>query len=313
MHHEARQEAGARKEIIGLLDVAIDEDVLPGHQHLVHDEHGVVLVDPARQRIVEGRTHHRRLHFVRRAADELHARRIGRHHEDGGEFLVLHRDQAVMRDEGVIGQHRAGRHHLGARDDDALVGFLFDVTADVADFVRRLVAIDRRMDDGVIDEGHALLAEFVPAFGVVLIRIVEIRIGAERRQKRRLVVGRAAEPAISELGPFRDRGAAGEQVVHRLGRLEESMRHAAIAGVGRHHDFVFVLGVVHGVVQPRHHPRGVAEGRMFGDLLDLLAVDEDLAAVVERGEILRSVLRTGDFDLAGGFGLGCEGFGARAF
>ena len=158
MHDEARQEAGAREEVVGLLDVAVDEDVLPGDQHLVHDEDGVVLVEPRRERIVERAAHHRRRHLVGRAADELHARRVGRHHEDDGEILVLQRDQPVMGDEGVVGQHRAGRHHLGAGDDQAGVGFLLDMAADVGDLVRRPVAVDRRMDDGVVDEGHALLA-----------------------------------------------------------------------------------------------------------------------------------------------------------
>ena len=119
VHDEARQEAGAREEVVGLLDVAVDEDVLPGDQHLVHDEDGVVLVEARGERIVERAAHRGRRHLVGRAADELHARRIGRDHEDDGEVLVLQRDQAVMGDEGVVGQHRAGRHHLGAGDDDA--------------------------------------------------------------------------------------------------------------------------------------------------------------------------------------------------
>ena len=62
--------------------------------------------------------------------------RIRRHHEDHGELLVLNGNQAVMRDEGVVRQHRAGGDDLGAGDDEAGVGFLLDVTADVADFVR---------------------------------------------------------------------------------------------------------------------------------------------------------------------------------
>ncbi len=93
-----------------------------------------------------------------------------------------------MGDEGVVGQHRAGRHHLGAGDDEAGVRLLLDMAADVGHFVRRPVAVDRRVDDGVIDEGNALLAVAVPALGVVLVGIVEVGVRPERREERGLVV-----------------------------------------------------------------------------------------------------------------------------
>ena len=38
------------------------------------------------------------------------------------------------------------------------------------------------------------------------------------------------------------------------------------------------------VVEPRNHPRRVAEGRMLGDVLDPLAVDPHLSAVIEAVE-----------------------------
>ena len=203
-----------------------------------------------------------------------------------------------MRDEGVVGQHRAGRDHLGAGDDEAGVGLLLDMAADVGDLVRRPVAIDRRMDDGVIDERHALLAELVPALGVLLVGIVEVGIGAERGQERGLVVGRAADPAVGDPRPFGDRVAAGDQIVDGLRRLEEGVRHAAIAGVGRQQELVLALVVVQRVVEARDHARGVAEGRMGGDVLDPLAVDVDGAVVAQRVQIFRAGLRTGDFDVA---------------
>ena len=205
-----------------------------------------------------------------------------------------------MGDEGVIGEHRSGRHDLGAGNDDAGVGLLLHVTANVADFVRRPVAVDRRMDDGVIDEGHALLAEFVPALGVLAVRIVELGVGAQRRQEGRLVVGRTAEPAVGELRPFRDGVAPGQEIVERFRRLEECVRLAAVAGIGRHHDLVGMLGIAQRVVEPRHHARGVAERRMGGHVLHALAVDEDRAIIAERVEVFVAGLRRGDARLCGG-------------
>ena len=196
-----------------------------------------------------------------------------------------------MRDEGVVGQHRAGGHHLRARHHDPGVGFLFDVTANIADLARRAIAVDRRMNDGVIDERHALLAEFVPALGVVLIRIIELGVGAERRQKRRLVVGRTAEPSVGELRPLGDGVPPGQQIVERFRRLEERVGLAAVAGVSRHHDLVGVFRVVQRIVKPGHHARGVAEGRVRRDVLHALAVDVNRAVVAERLDIFRAGLR----------------------
>src|SRR5690606_40349332 len=42
VHDEPGQKARLREKVVGLLDVAVNEDVLPGHEHVVHDEHGVV-------------------------------------------------------------------------------------------------------------------------------------------------------------------------------------------------------------------------------------------------------------------------------
>src|SRR5260370_41031937 len=100
------------------------------------------------------------------------------------------------------------------------------MAADIADLVRRPVAIDRWLDDGMIDEGHALLAKFVPAPGVVLVRIVKVRVGADGREKRRLVIRRAAHPAISHARPFGADVAAGDGILHGLWRLADGARHS---------------------------------------------------------------------------------------
>src|SRR5262249_58182735 len=81
--------------------------------------------------IVEGTSEHGRAQLVGDAADELHALGVGGHHEDDGEVLALYGDEAVMCDEGEVGQGRARGHHLGPRDVDARVRLLRHARADV--------------------------------------------------------------------------------------------------------------------------------------------------------------------------------------
>ena len=131
-----RQKARARKEVVRLLDVGVDEHVFPGHEHVVHHEDRVVLVQAAGQRIVEGAAEQGRPHLVRDAADQLHALRVGRHHEHDREVLALDRNEPVVGHEGEMRQRRAGRDHLGARDVDPRVGLLGDVRADVGGAAR---------------------------------------------------------------------------------------------------------------------------------------------------------------------------------
>src|SRR5262249_60934114 len=107
------------------------------------------------------------------------------------------------------------------------------MAADIGDFIRRPIAIDRRVNDCVVDERYALLTEFVPTLGVVLIRLVELGIGAERGEESSLVIRRAPHPSVGNPRPLGDRLATGDEVLHALWRLEEGVRHATIAGVGR--------------------------------------------------------------------------------
>jgi hypothetical protein len=76
------------------------------------------------------------------------------------------------------------------------------------------------------------------------------------------------------------------------------VRHAAIAGVGRHQKLVLALVVVQRVVEAGDHARGVTEGRMGGDVFDPLTVDVDGAVIAQRVQIFLAGLRTGDFDVA---------------
>ena len=288
------QEAGAREEVVGLVDVGIDEHVLPRHQHVIHDEDRVVLVQPARQRVVERTAHRRGALLVGHAADQLHAGRVGRHDEDHGEVLVLHRDQSVVRDEGVVRQRRTGGDDLGAADADAGVGLLGHAHVDVGRPARRAgrhVAIHRRMDDRVVDERQPLLAVAVPVPRVVLIRRIEFGVGTERGEERRLVVGRPAQPAIAQPRPGGDRVTRRDLLVGRAWSHEIPMREAAPFGRACQH--VAALGVVRvqRVVKPREHPCDVAERGMAGDVRDALAIDPDLAAIVETVEEFLAAVR----------------------
>ena len=194
-----------------------------------------------------------------------------------------------MRDKGEMGQRRAGGDDLGAGDADAGVGLLGHMGVDVgraARGARSHVAVDRRLHDRVIDEWHPLLAEAVPAARILLIRLVKLRIGAERGEKRRLVVGRAAEPAISQPRPRGDRVTSSYLFLGRTRRHEIAVGEAA--PFGRAAQNILLLGVVamQRVVKPRDHPRCIAKGRMLGDFLYALAVDPHLPAVVEAVEKL---------------------------
>src|SRR6185437_14109689 len=140
-----------------LVDVAVREDVLPRHQHLVEYDDRVVLVQAAGKRIIERAAHHRRGHLIGGAAEELHPLGTGRHDADEGEVLGLDRQRAVVGDEVVVRESRSGGDHFGSADDQPGVGFLLDVHVDVAHFGQFFVTVYRRIDDRVVYEGHFFL------------------------------------------------------------------------------------------------------------------------------------------------------------
>ena len=284
MQLEARHKAAAREEGVGLLDIAKDEDVLPGDEHLVHDEDRVVLVEAARQRIVERAAEHGGALFVRDAADEFGALGVGRNDEDEGEIPVLDRQQPDMRDKGEMGQRRAGGDDLGAGDVDPGIGLAGHMRIDVSRAARRTrshVAVDRRVDERMVDERYPLLAVSVPAPRIFLIGLIKFRIGAQRREKCGLVVGRPPEPPIGQARPGRDRVAAGDQLLGGARRHEIPMGEAAPFGRAGQHALAIGMVAMQRVVESGDHPRGIAKGRMGGHVLDPLAVDPHLPAVVE--------------------------------
>ena len=185
-------------------------------------------------------------------------------------------------------QRRIGGHHLGARDVDAGVGLLLDGDVDVLHLLDRLVAIDRRIDQGMIEEQHRLLAALVPSAGIVGELAVEVGIGAERVDEGRLVVGAAAEPAIGDARPSGDGVALRDHILAAVRDLEEFVGIAARTGIGRRGQHVLGFLGVQRIVEQRHRSRRIAKGRMGGDVLHPLAVDVNFAAVAQRLQEFRS-------------------------
>ena len=213
---ETVEEAGARIEALQPLDVAMNDHVLPGDERVVEDEDGVVLVEARCQRIVPRRAGGGGGELVGRPADQLDAGRVHRrdehhHHARVGDLLAH-----VLAEEIVMGQRRVGGHHLGAGDVDAGVGLLLDGDVDVLDLLDRLVAVDRRIDEGVVEIEHGLLRALVPGARVVGELAVELGIGAERVEECGLVVGAAAHPAVGDARPGGDRVALRDHFLARI-------------------------------------------------------------------------------------------------
>ena len=213
LQREAVDEAGARIERLQPLDVAMDDDVLPGDEGVVEHEDGVVLVEAGGERIVPGRAGGGGGQLVGGAADQLDARRVHRrdehHHHAGIDDLLAH----VLAEEIVVGEGRVGGHHLGAGDVDAGVRLLLDGDVDVLHLLDRLVAVDGRIDQRVVEIEHGLLAALVPGARVAGELAVELGVGAQRVEERGLVVGAAAHPAVGDARPGGDGVALGDDVL----------------------------------------------------------------------------------------------------
>ena len=129
-------------------DVAVDEHVLPRHEHVVEHDVAVGLVEAARQRIVERIGGAER---ERPARIELDARRVDRDRDAVGVVLVarLQRMDAAQMD--VVGDRAGGGQLLRAGDDDAVVALLdhAGIKRRIALLVRGLAAVDLRRHDRV--------------------------------------------------------------------------------------------------------------------------------------------------------------------
>ena len=179
----------------------------------------------------------------------------------------------------VVRNSAAGGELLRARNDDAVVALLdhAGIERRIALLVRRLAAVDLRRDDRVgrvevvvahvLVEGDDVVGELLAA-------------GREHVRRRRVaaeepgdVVGRAAHQAERRLGPgFREQPPRPRSAWRARDLVGAQNRRA---GLGRAEGHALAhLGRGRDVVEPRDRARRLAEGRMRGDVLDALAVDE---------------------------------------
>ncbi|CAB5067598.1 unannotated protein [freshwater metagenome] len=302
MQGEPRSEARTtrpRRCLVG----PVHEDVLPRDEHLVEHEDRVVLVQPARQWVVKWAAGNSRLELEGVAADQFDPGCVHRRCAHDSVRLVPHR-QSVVGDEVVVRECRAGCDHLRTRHDEAVVGLFLDVHANPRRLVGGQVAVHGRVDDCVVPVWNGLLRLFVPVQRVGLVRGVELAVGAEGAEERRLVVGRPTHPSMDEALPAGDGVTAADEVLHRPGNLEEPMRTAAAPGVGLGGEDVPGGWVVQCVVHRRDGPHAVAERRVRGDVLDPLTLEVHRAAVAQALDVLGARVRT----TCGGRGrltLGC--------
>jgi hypothetical protein len=147
------------------------------------------------------------------------------------------------------------------------------MNGDIAHGFGRRVTVDRRIDDRVVEIEHALLGLAVPGLGVIGVLAVKGMVGAQGFGKTRLVVGRTTHPAVAHACPLGDGGAVRDEVFARARDPENALRGPTVAGVRRTGEDVFGSRIVEPVIHPRHHARGVAEGRVGGDVVDALAID----------------------------------------
>src|SRR5881397_4329699 len=84
-----------------------------------------------------------------------------------------------------------------------------------------IFAVDRRVDDNVIQKEDLGRILPVPSRGVLAVGLVEIRRGAEGGHERRFVVRCASHKPVREAGPGRDGLASLEQLLRGVAGLEE--------------------------------------------------------------------------------------------
>ena len=186
-----------------LAGLAVEEDALVGHEHVVEDDEAVGHADAAAHREVADVV---ALRVVRRV-DDAHAGRADRHGAGDGVVLLAGLHRLRRHHEQVVAQRRAADVQLGAADDHAVAAAVDDVhvRVGVALAGRRQAAValgvgdalgDAHVgDDGVVDVGLQ---------PVLVDRVDALQPRRRRQQRHERLVGDVEGEVhrVDDLGPL---------------------------------------------------------------------------------------------------------------
>ncbi|SQI30983.1 Uncharacterised protein [Serratia plymuthica] len=253
---------------------------------MIHNQDRIVLVKTARERVIERRSGRAGHQLIGGAGDKFHPFGIHRRHKHQRKVRVIaHHLGGAEADKVVVGQRRVGRHHLGAADDNAGVGLFLHLDVNVFHFVDRFVAVNRRVDDGVVKVQTGFLNAFVPMAGVIGELTVKLRVSPQSAAEGRLVIRGAPHPAVGLARPVGDGVTLLAHFFRAAGVAEELVGVAAVAGVGIPAQTILADRIVQRIVQLADRSRRIAERRVGGDVLHPLAVDIDFAAILQAFQV----------------------------
>ncbi len=263
--------------------IVVHEDPLPRHLDVVEHHHRVGLVEAEGEgRLEFGRSGGRE----RLARPQRHALGVAGHREGDGLRLRFRRQRQDVADPDFVGECRAGRQHLHAGNDDAVV-LLADHAAGRIGQILLLeeirIARGLRRHDGVRGEDVVVAHEFVIAPHIVGILPEQFRLQVHAGDEARDVIRRTAEQPEIRLRQHPMRIRALRQLRFGL-RLHVIDRVAvAVLFIGQR---VALRRIALEIEEIGEGARGVAEGGVVRHVVHALAADIDHAAVAQRFQIV---------------------------
>ena len=143
------------------------------------------------------------------------------------------------------------------------------------------VAVHRGIDQGMVQERHALLGVPVPVQGITGVIAEVLRVEAQGQHQAGLVIRSAPHPAVGQPGPLGDGFALGNHVLAAPGHLEVGMGKTAVTGIRIGAQVRVLLIIMQRVVKAGHHPGGIAKRRVLRHVRDPLPVDPDFPVVFQ--------------------------------